>query len=156
MERRQVFTRKVCELATQCFITDDKPNVSGLILAGCADFKTCVVEDERFDPRLAPKVLKVIDTSYGGENGLNQAIELAADCMKGQKFQREKQVMSKFFEHISLDTHMTVYGVEDTMRALEAGSLETICIFEGNEYVRMTLRNKDTDGKTVVYCKESD
>lgn len=71
MERRQVFTRKVCELATQCFITDDKPNISGLILAGCADFKTLVLEDEKFDQRLTPKVLKVIDTSYGGENGLN-------------------------------------------------------------------------------------
>lgn len=64
--------------------------MSGLILAGCADFKTCVYEDERFDLRLHPKVMKVVDTSYGGENGLNQAVELAAECMKGQKFQREK------------------------------------------------------------------
>ena len=52
-------------------------------MAGCADFKTCVIEDDKFDARLLPKVMKVIDTSYGGENGLNQAIELAAECMKG-------------------------------------------------------------------------
>lgn len=71
MERRQVFTRKVCELATQVFITQDKVNISGLIIAGCADFKTCVYEDDRFDARLFPKVMKIVDTSYGGENGLN-------------------------------------------------------------------------------------
>lgn len=40
-------------------------------MGGCADFKNCVVEDDRFDKRLAPKVLKIVDTSYGGENGLN-------------------------------------------------------------------------------------
>jgi len=49
--------------------------VSALVIAGCADFKTCVYEDERFDARLFPKVVKIVDTSYGGENGLNQAIE---------------------------------------------------------------------------------
>lgn len=51
---------------------------------------------------------------------------------------------------------MTVYGVEDTMRALEAGSLETVCIFEGGDYVRLKLRNKDTESINIVYCKESD
>jgi len=40
-------------------------------MAGCADFKTVVFEDEKFDPRLHAKVVKVVDTSYGGENGLN-------------------------------------------------------------------------------------
>ena len=40
-------------------------------MAGCADFKTCVAEEEKFDARLFPKIVKFIDTSYGGENGLN-------------------------------------------------------------------------------------
>merc|ERR1719183_3481775 len=40
MEKRHNYTRKVAELAVQHFITNDKPNVSGLVLAGSADFKT--------------------------------------------------------------------------------------------------------------------
>lgn len=40
-------------------------------MAGCADFKTVVMEDEKFDPRLLARVVKVVDTSYGEENGLN-------------------------------------------------------------------------------------
>lgn len=43
-----------------------------------------------FDPRLACKVTKVVDVSYGGDNGLNQAIELSADAIKGLKFIKEK------------------------------------------------------------------
>ena len=51
---------------------------------------------------------------------------------------------------------MIVYGMEDTMRALEAGSLETIMIWENAEFVRMTLKNKDTEMTSVVYCKADD
>lgn len=61
--------------------------------------------------------------------------------------------MGKFFEQISMDTKMIVYGMEDTMRALEAGGLEQILIWENAEFVRMKLNNKDTDMKSVVYCK---
>ena len=64
--------------------------------------------------------------------------------------------MAKFFENISLDTHMVVYGVEDTMRAFEAGSLETILVYENAEYSRLQLKNKDTDSITIIYCKNDD
>jgi peptide chain release factor subunit 1 len=39
-EKRHNYLRRVAELCTFHFITDDKPNVAGLILAGSASFKT--------------------------------------------------------------------------------------------------------------------
>jgi peptide subunit release factor 1 (eRF1) len=33
-----------------------------------------------------------------------------------------------------MDTHLIVYGMEDTMRALEGGGLETIMIYENAEF----------------------
>ena len=71
-EKRHNYVRKVAELAVQHFITNDKVNVSGLVLAGSADFKTELSQSDMFDPRLASKVIKVVDVSYGGENGFNQ------------------------------------------------------------------------------------
>lgn len=47
------------------------------------------------------KVLKVVDVSYGGENGFNQAIELAADSLANVKFIQEKKLIGKYFEEIS-------------------------------------------------------
>ena len=41
--------RKVAEVAVQCFITNDKPNVAGLVLAGSADFKTELGQSDMFD-----------------------------------------------------------------------------------------------------------
>lgn len=71
-EKRHNYIRKVAELAVQHFITNDKVNVTGLVLAGSADFKTELGQSDMFDPRLAAKIVKVVDVSYGGENGFNQ------------------------------------------------------------------------------------
>jgi hypothetical protein len=56
---------QVAELAVQHFITNDRPNVAGLILAGSADFKTELSQSDMFDPRLQAAVLGVVDVSYG-------------------------------------------------------------------------------------------
>merc|ERR1712003_250918 len=53
LEKRHNYVRKVAELATQFFITNDKPNVAGLVLAGSADFKSELQTSDMFDQRLA-------------------------------------------------------------------------------------------------------
>lgn len=84
-------------MAQQHFITDDKPNVVGLILAGSAHFKNELQQSDLFDKRLAGIVAKIVDVSYGGENGLSQAITLASDALSNVKFVAEKKLVSKFF-----------------------------------------------------------
>ena len=39
VEKRHNYLRKVCEVATTTFITADKINVQGLVLAGSGEFK---------------------------------------------------------------------------------------------------------------------
>lgn len=57
---------QVAELAVQFFISGDRPNVAGLVLAGSADFKTELSQSDMFDQRLQAVVLAVVDVSYGG------------------------------------------------------------------------------------------
>ena len=77
-------------MAVNCFITDNKCNVNGLVLAGSADFKNDLNTSNMFDPRLQTKVVNVVDVSYGFENGLNQAIEKSAESLQNVKFMKEK------------------------------------------------------------------
>lgn len=65
LEKRHNYVRKVAEMAVQFFITNDKPNVAGLILAGSADFKTELSQSDMFDQRLQAVILGVVDVSYG-------------------------------------------------------------------------------------------
>ena len=157
-EKRHNYVRKVSELAVQHFITADKVNVSGLVLAGSADFKTELGQSDMFDQRLAAKVIKVVDVSYGGENGFNQvclehpfygnfllisgqAIELAAESLANVKFVQEKKLIQKYFDEISQDTGRYCFGIEDTLKALELGAVETLIVWENLDITRYVLRN---------------
>lgn len=70
-EKRHNYVTKVAELATQNFITNNMPNVKGIIMAGNADFKTVIQQADSFDQRLKNVIIATFDVSYGGENGLN-------------------------------------------------------------------------------------
>lgn len=74
-----------------------------------------------FDQRLMSKIIKIVDVSYGGENGFNQAIELAAESLANVKFIQEKRLIAAYFDEISQDTGKYCFGVGDTIKALEMG-----------------------------------
>ncbi|KAF7294663.1 Peptide chain release factor erf subunit 1 [Mycena indigotica] len=155
-EKRHNYVRKVAELAVQNFISNDKVNVTGLILAGSADFKTELGQSDMFDPRLAAKVIKVVDVSYGGENGFNQAIELAADALANVKFVQEKKLIQKYFDEISQDTGKYCFGIDDTLKALDLGAVETLVVWENLDITRYTLRNAAGEEIIVHANKEQD
>jgi len=147
-EKRHNYVRKVAEHAVQHFITNDKVNVQGIVLAGSADFKTDLNGSDLFDPRLAVKVIKIVDVSYGGENGFNQAIELSAESLSNVKFVQEKKLLQKYFDEIAMDTGRICYGVEDTLRGLELGAVETLIVWENLDVTRHVLR--DAGGSNIV------
>jgi peptide chain release factor subunit 1 len=155
VEKRQNYVRKVAEMATQMFIQADKPTVVGLILAGSAEFKLKLNQSDIFDPRLQSIVLKIVDVSYGGENGFNQAIELASDCLSNIKFIREKKLLSTYFAEIAKDSGKYCFGVKDTLAALETGAVSDLIVYEDLSINRYVLRNKDTGAEKVVHLDET-
>uniref|UniRef100_A0A2I3RXW8 Eukaryotic peptide chain release factor subunit 1 n=1 Tax=Pan troglodytes TaxID=9598 RepID=A0A2I3RXW8_PANTR len=123
----------LAETAVQLFISGDKGKVAGLVLAGSADFKTELSQSDTFDQRLQSKVLKLklVDISYGGENGFNQAVGLSTE------------VLSK-------DTGRYCFGVEDTLKALEMGAVEILIAYENLNIMRYQEKDKShfTDKET--------
>ncbi|KAI8013465.1 Eukaryotic peptide chain release factor subunit 1-3 [Camellia lanceoleosa] len=116
MEKRHNYVRKTAELATQFYINPatSQPNVSGLILAGSADFKTELSQSDMFDPRLQAKILN------------------------------EKRLIGKYFEEISQDTGKYVFGVDDTLKGLEMGAVEILIVWENLDINRYVLKNAST------------
>jgi len=144
-EARHNYVRKVAELAVQHFITNDKCNVTGLVLAGSADFKSELSSSDLFDPRLKAKVVQIVDVSYGGQNGFNQAIELSAESLSNVKFVQEKKLLAKYFEEIAKDQGMFCFGYDDTLKALDASAVETLLVWENLDLIRYTLRDAENN-----------
>ncbi|KAG7194883.1 Polypeptide release factor (eRF1) in translation termination [Scheffersomyces spartinae] len=147
-EKRHNYVRKVAETAVQCFVTQDKVNVKGIILAGSADFKNELNKSDLFDGRLQAKILSIVDISYGGENGFNQAIELSTETLLNVKFVQEKKLLDQYFDEIAQDTGRFCYGIEDTLKALDLGACEIVIVYENLSTIRYTL--KDIEGNEVV------
>ena len=151
LEKRANYLRKVAETANNTFISNDRINVTGIILAGSAEFKNDLHQSRIFDPRLVDKVIKVVDVCYGGENGFNQAIELASDALTNIKFINEKKLISQFFNEISRDTNKYCFGVDDTLQALEMGAVDTLIVFENLDMLRYVLKNSQTQEEVILH-----
>jgi peptide chain release factor subunit 1 len=152
LEKRHNYVRKVSEIATQCFISDAKPNITGLILAGSADFKTELTTSDLWDPRLEAILIKpMLDIAYGGENGFNQAIELSSETLKNVKFIQEKKLITKFLDEVAQDTGKYCFGIKDTMTALDMGAAETLIVWENLDLLRIVIKNPHTDSEKIEF-----
>merc|ERR1719311_1012255 len=148
LEKRHNYVRKVGELATQFFVPNGQtPNIKGLFVAGSAEFKQALTTDtDLFDQRLAAILVPpLLDISYGGETGFNQAIELASETLRNVKFIQEKKLVSKFLEEVSTDSGKYCFGIKETMMGLEAGAVETLIVWEQFKMQRVVIRNPHTD-----------
>lgn len=150
-EKRHNYVRKVAEIAVQVFISTDKVNVAGIVLAGSADFKSDLKNSDMFDQRLNAKVIKLVDVSYGGENGFNQAIDLCGEVLEGVKFIQEKKLIQKYFDEISMDTGKFCFGVDDTIKGMELGAVETLIVWENLDISRFVLTNTSTGSTKILY-----
>jgi len=151
LEKRHNYVRKVAEIAQQVFINHAKPNVCGLVIAGSADFKTELTTSDLFDSRLDAILIKpMLDVSYGGENGFNQAIELASENLKNVKFIKEKKLISSFLDEVSQDTGKFCFGIKDTMQGLDMGAVETLIVWEEFDIKRLVVRNSHKDTQETL------
>jgi peptide chain release factor subunit 1 len=50
-------------------------------------------------------------------------------------------LIQKYFDEISQDTGKYCFGVDDTLKALELGAVETLIVWEALDTTRYVLRN---------------
>ena len=153
-EARTNYLRKTGEYVTKYFITNDLPNIKGLILAGNADLKTDFSKSVFIDPRLKKIILTTLDVQYGGLNGLSQAIELSSNILSNVKLLKEKKVIDEYFEEIRLNKGKYCFGIQQTCEALEQGAVEKLIVWEELAMMRNILT--DFDGNEVIHYTKTE
>ena len=102
----------------------------------------------------AKNVIKIIDISYGMENGLHAAIEQSSETLSNVKLMHEKKVIQKYFEEIAQNTGKYSFMIKDTITALEMSAIDTIIVWEDLNINRITLYNSKSEGNIVLYLTE--
>lgn len=66
---------------------------------------------------------------------------MAAESLANVKFVQEKKLIQRLFDEISQDSGKYCIGVDDTLKALELGSVEMLIVSENLDITRYVLRN---------------
>jgi len=156
LEKRHNYLRKVSELATQVFISNDVPNVEGLVLAGSSVFKNELIKSDLFDPRLRPIIKNIIDINYGDHAGLEQAIILSKETLSNAKYIKEEKLLAEYFVKIERGHTDIAYGVTHTMTAFENMAICKLIIWEDSQCRRLEIIDKITQAKNIIYVLDDE
>lgn len=134
-ETRHNLIVKVSEAAKRCFISNGVANVTGIILAGCAQLKNELQSSELLGDKLKNKVMAIFDIAYDGEQGFYEAIRKSQGFIENVELLKEQQEVEKLFEYAGKDGNCA-FGVKDVMMAWNMNAIKEIFVSKKLEAVQ--------------------
>lgn len=104
--------------------------LKGIIVGGPGPTKYDFTEGDYLNYMLKEKILATIDTSYVGEQGVNEIIAKSQDVLKGVRYLEEKKLVQKFLYEIGHDTGLGVYGETQVRKYLNSGVVDLLLVSE--------------------------
>ena len=160
------YLTKVAENARSVFLESQQhglTNVDGFILSGSANLKQELVKSESLGKQIQGKIIRLVDVSYGGDNGLQETIRLCADLFADMKLTRERQLLDEIFSQIQVssanaDSTTVSYtiGIDETSLILndDSGLIDRLVIWESLAAQRYVYQRRDKD--TIVIVAENE
>lgn len=159
------FMKKVGDIASQQFA--ELKDLKGVIIGGPGPVKDKFFEGKFIRYDFKKKVISVVDTSYTGEYGLEEAVNRSEEALKEASVMKEKKLLARFFDELGKDSGIAVYGLEEVVRSLKSGSVEILLVSEHFDWVKARLKcekcgeekevimtRKQAEGKKCRKCNE--
>lgn len=122
------YYHRVANHATESL--NEVEGLKGIIVGGPGPTKHEFVEGDYLNYMLKQKVLATIDTSYVGEQGVDEVVSKSQEILKGVRYFEEKQLVQKFLYEIGHETGLGVYGETVVRKYLNAGIVDLLLVSE--------------------------
>jgi len=132
------FLKQVGDVANHQF--QHLEDLKGIIIGGPGPLKERMANEDFLLTEVKSKVLGVVDTSYSGEYGLKEVMERSEDILAQASIMKEKKLLDRFFDEMGKDTGLAVYGIRETLQALEGGNVGTLLISEEFDWMKATQK----------------
>ena len=129
------FLKKVGEVASSQL--KDMRDLKGVLVGGSGPVKNMFAEGDFLDYEVKGKIIGVIDTSYTGSYGLQETVERAEEVLQEASVMQEKRLLDRFFGELEKDSGLAVYGLRETLEALQAGNVDLVLVSEGFDWVKV-------------------
>jgi peptide chain release factor subunit 1 len=129
--------KKTGEIATSYF--REMPDLKGIIIGGPGPIKDMFFNGDFLPTDVKSRVMGVVDTSYTGKFGLEEILERGEDILAEASVTRERKLLERFFSELAKDSGLAVYGLKETIKALESGAVEVLLVSESLDWVHAGL-----------------
>ncbi len=131
------YLKKVGEIASNLFLQEKE--LKGVIVGGPGYIKEMLLKKNYLHYQVRNKILGVKDTGYTGEYGLEELVDRAQDLLKEASVAKEKELVRKFFTEVKRKGNV-VYKLEDVVKALSYGAVDTLLISDSFDKVEIKAR----------------
>ena len=104
--------------------------LKGIIIGGPGPTKYEFEEGDYLNYQLKEKILATVDTSYVGDQGVEEVISKSQEILKGVRYLEEKRLVQKFLYEIGHETGLGVYGETQVRKFLNAGIVDLLIVSE--------------------------
>jgi peptide chain release factor subunit 1 len=150
------YFHRIADHAQKIFI--DEYKINGLILGGPGPTKENFLKEEYLDYRLQNNVVATIDSSYSGSEGVREILEKVNEqgIITEYRLLEEKKLIKKFMSQVYSNEGLAVYGLNDVLKFLRSGIIDTLIVTDEISYVQLEVKcNKcgDVEEKFVERSK---
>ena len=117
--------------------------LKGLIVGGPGPTKFDFIEGDHLNYMLKEKILATIDTSYVGEQGVEEIVSKSGEILRGVRYMEEKKIVQKFLYEIGHETGLGVYGETQVRKYLNAGIVDTLIVSEKLNTIHVFVKCKN-------------
>ncbi len=129
------YYKRVGDHANEIFLS--YPEMKAVVIAGPGPTKEAFAEGGYMHYTLRDKV-KVVDTSYSGEEGVREAIERAAEELRELRLVEERRLVDNVLR-LAVNGSGVVYGERQVREALSRGELRELLVVEELDRYEVTL-----------------
>jgi peptide chain release factor subunit 1 len=141
--KMQEYLKRVGEHSNKTFLEIE--NLKGLILGGPGFTKYDFEKGSYLHYTLKEKILATIDTSYIGEQGVEEVVEHSHEILRRIRYVEEKKIIQDFLQEIGHDTGLATYGEDEVRKYLKAGIVQTLLLSDDLDLVRVTVKCSSCD-----------
>jgi peptide chain release factor subunit 1 len=120
--------------------------LKGIIVGGPGPTKHDFVEGDYLNYMLKEKILATVDTSYTGQQGVEEIINKSQDVLRGVRYLEEKRIVQKFLYEIGHETGLGVYGETQVRKYLTAGVVDLLIVSEKLNMLHIYTKCKNCGG----------
>ena len=125
--------KKVAEAINKIFA--EHPETLGILVGGPGPTKEEFLRAEFLHADVKKKILGTVDASYTGDYGLQETLERGEDLISESEVIKEKTLLQKFLTELQKPHGMVIYGLNETIKTLNTGAVDTIIISEKADFI---------------------